>query len=84
MSPAPHLVAEEPPEHVVVDRQRVLREDRIAELLELFEDLVVDARVVVIRPAEQHDAEPVLALELVEHLARRAAQVTLSKASSAL
>ena len=51
--------------------------DRVAELLELVEDLVVDARVVVVRAAEQHDAEPVLALELLQHLARRRAQVAL-------
>ncbi len=30
---------------------------RVAELLELFQDLVVDAGVVVIRTAQQHDAD---------------------------
>ena len=49
--------------------RRVLREHRVAELLELFQDLVVDAGVVVIRAAQQHDAEAVLALQLLQHLA---------------
>ena len=50
----------------------VLREDRIAELLELLQDLVVDARVVVIRPAQQDDAEAVFPLESAQStLARR-------------
>jgi hypothetical protein len=54
--------------------KRVLGEDRIAELLELFEDLVIDARVVVIGPAQHDDAQPVLALELPQSLARGGAQ----------
>ena len=68
-----HIVAEEPPEDVVVDRQAVFREHRVAQLLELLQDLVVHAGVVVIRPAQQHHAEPVFALELLQNFARRAA-----------
>ena len=67
------VLAEEAPDHVVVDGQAILREDGVAELLELLEDLVVDAGVVVIRTAEQDDAETVFALELVQHFAGGAA-----------
>ena len=74
------FVAEETPDDVVVDRQAVLREHRVAELLELFQDFVVDAGVVVIRAAQQHDAEAVFALQLLQHLAAlRRAWSTLSK-----
>ena len=65
--------AEETPDDVVVDRQAVLREDRVAELLELFQDLVVDAGIVVIRAAQQHHAEAVFALQLFQHFAGCAA-----------
>ena len=67
------LIAEQPPEDVVVDRQAILREHRVAELLELLQNLVIDAGVVVIRPAQQHHAEAVFALQLFQHFARRAA-----------
>ena len=67
--PGPHFLAEQPLQHVLVHRQRVLREDRIAELLELFHDLVIEPRIVVIRPAQHDDADAVLALELVHRLA---------------
>ena len=73
ISPATHFLAEQPPDDVVVDRQAILREHRVAELLELFQDLVIDAGIVVIRPAQQHHAEAVFALELLQHFARRAA-----------
>ena len=65
--------SEETPDHVFVDGERVLGEDGITEFLELFEDFVVDARVVVIRAAQDDHAEPVFALELLEHLAGFAA-----------
>ncbi len=68
-----HFVAEELPEDIVVDRQAILREDRVTELLELFEDFVVHAGIVVIGAAQQDDAEPVFALELFEHFAGGAA-----------
>jgi hypothetical protein len=51
---------------VLVDRQRLHGEDRVAELLQLVGDLVVHARVVVVRPREQHDADPLVALELLD------------------
>src|SRR5258708_22545706 len=68
-----HVLAEEAPDHVVVDGQAVLREYRIAELLEFLEDFVVDARVVVIRTAKKHYAQAVFALKLIEHFAGGAA-----------
>ena len=37
--------------------------------LQRVQDLVVEAGIVVVRPAQQHDAEPVLALEPVNDLA---------------
>ena len=79
ISPDSHVVAEEAPDDVVVDGQRVLREHRIAELLELFQDFVIDAGIVVIRPAQQHDAEAVFALQLLQHFAAAPRMVTLSK-----
>ena len=66
--PGPHVVAEQLPDDVVVDGQRILREHRIAQLLELFQDLVVDARIVVVRTAEQHDAEAVFLFQCSSRL----------------
>ncbi len=51
-------------------RQRILREDRIAELLELLEDLVIDARIVVVRTAQQHDAEAIFRSPVVFNTSR--------------
>ena len=45
---------------------------------------MVDAGVVVVRPAQHHDAEAVLGLELIEHLARRLAQVVLEALQAAV
>ena len=42
--PGAHFVAEQALQHILIQRQRALREDRIAELLELFHDFVVQAR----------------------------------------
>src|ERR1019366_4109110 len=68
-----HFGTEETPDDVVVDGQAVLREHRVTELLELFQDFVVDAGVVVIRAAQQHHADAILALQLFQHLAGVAA-----------
>src|ERR1035437_5960625 len=68
-----HFGTEETPDDVVVDGQAVLREDRVSELLELFQDFVVDAGIVVIRTAQQHHADAILALQLFQHLAGLAA-----------
>src|SRR5690242_4067473 len=68
-----HVLAEQAPDDIVIDRQTVLREYGIAELLEFFEDFVIHARVVVIRTAQQDDAQAVFALELFEHFASGAA-----------
>jgi hypothetical protein len=51
---------------VLVDRQRLHGQDRVAELLQLVGDLVVHARVVVVRARQQHHADPLVALELLE------------------
>src|ERR1035437_5030014 len=68
-----HFGTEETPDDVVVDGQAVLREHRVTELLELFQDFVVDAGIVVIRTAQQHHADAILALQLFQHLAGLAA-----------
>ena len=67
-----HLVAKQTLQHVLIERQRVLREDGVTELLELFQDLVIESGIMVIRTAQHHDADAVLALKLVENLARLA------------
>ena len=67
--PSAHLVAEQPLQHVIIQRQRVLGEDGIAQLLELLHDLVIQSRIVVIGPPQHHDADAVLAFELVENFA---------------
>src|SRR5215469_3799554 len=68
-----NVVAEETLKEVLVDRQRVLRKDRVAEFLELVEDLVIQARIVVIGATEHHDADAVFAFELINHFAGAAA-----------
>src|SRR5579885_1065010 len=67
------FVAEEALEHVLVNWQRVLRKDWIPQLLEFVENLVVQARIVVIRTPYHNDSNAVFALELIQHLARPAA-----------
>src|SRR6266496_388458 len=64
------LFAEESVEQVLIERQEALREDRIAELLELVHDLVVDAGIMVIDAPKHDDADAALALQFVERLAR--------------
>ena len=68
-----HLFAEQAPDDVVVDGQAILRKDRVAELLELFQDFVIDSGVVVIRTAQQHHTDAVFALQLFQSFASRAA-----------
>ena len=73
-----NFVAEEPVEHVFVDGQCALREDRVAELLELFHDLVVQAGIVVVDAAQHDDADAVFTLKLIERFAGLAADVVLA------
>lgn len=73
----PHFVSKQALQQIFVLRQRVLREDRIPELLELIEDLVIEAGIVMVRTAQHHDADAVFALELVKHLASAAADIRL-------
>src|ERR1017187_6783065 len=67
------IIPEQAPDNIVVDRQAVLREDRVAKLLELFQNFVVHAGVVVIRTAQQHHTQAIFPFELLQHLARSAA-----------
>ena len=73
----PDLVPEQPFEKVLVERQGALREHRIAKLLEFLEDFVVQPGIVMVRPRQEHDANPVFAFELVQHVARAFAEVRL-------
>ena len=57
------VLLEQRKEDIVVDGQRLKRQDRIADLLEFLQDLVVDAGVVVVRSAQHDDADAVLGLE---------------------
>jgi len=63
------LLAKHAFENVLVDGERVLPEDRVAQLLELLADFVVDPWVVVIRPGQHHHADALFALELVQDFA---------------
>ncbi len=74
MAAGANVVAKQAPDDFVVNRQRTLREDRIAELLELLEDVVVEAGIVVIRPSQQDDADAVLGFELLQDFAALLAQ----------
>jgi hypothetical protein len=60
-----NFLAEQALEHVFIQRQRILRKDGIAQLLELLHDFVIEARVVVIGSTQHHDADAIFALELV-------------------
>src|SRR5581483_3498566 len=64
-----NFVAEQALQQVFIEGKRVLRKDRIAELLELVHDLVVEAGIMMIGTAEHDDTDAVLTLELVENLA---------------
>ena len=75
--PGPDFVPEDPIQEVRVDRQRVLRKDRVAELLEFIQDAVVQPRVMNIRTALNDHTQPVLAFEPVESLAGLSAKVPL-------
>src|SRR5581483_12178464 len=52
-----------------IEGQSILREDRITEFLELLENFMVQTRIVMIGPAQHHDADAVFALELIQNLA---------------
>src|SRR5438128_2622803 len=71
--PGAHFFAKQPLQQVFIKRQSILREDGIAELLEFIHDFVIEARIVVVGPSQHHDANAVLALELIEHLPRTVA-----------
>ena len=48
---------------VLVDGQRLQRQNGVTDLLELLEDFVVDAGIVVVGAAQKHDADAVLGLQ---------------------
>jgi len=58
-----------------IDWQCTLRKDRIAQLLELFHDLVVQAGIMVIDAPQHYDADAVFALQLIERCACLAADI---------
>src|SRR6202521_6454811 len=64
-----NLFSEETLKHVFIQRQSVLREDGIAKLLELFHDFVIQAGVVVVRPAQHYNPDAVFTFQLIEYLA---------------
>ena len=59
---------------VLVDGQRLQGQNGVADLLELLEDFVVDARIVVVGAAQQDDADTVLGLEPFEDFPALGAQ----------
>src|SRR5579883_137792 len=62
-----NLFAEQPIEQILVHRQSALRKNRITELLKLLHNFVIQPRIVMIRPAEHHDADPIFPLQLVQY-----------------
>src|SRR5205085_12366486 len=75
--PCTHFLTEEPLQQVFVKRKGVLREDRVSELLELVQDVMVQARIVMVSTSQHDDADAVLALKLIEDLACAPANVGL-------
>src|SRR6266567_8560892 len=65
-----NFFAKEAFEHILVQRQSVLGENWIPEFLELLQDLMIQARIVVIGTSQHHDTDTILALKLIEHLPR--------------
>ena len=61
------MIGEEGCHHLVVHRETVHRENRVAQALQFQEDLVVDARIVVVGSPEDHDAQALLILQPVQH-----------------
>src|ERR1700704_3327269 len=62
-----NFFSEEALQQVLIERKCALRKNRVPELLEFVEDFVVQSGIVMIGPAEHHNADAVFALELVEH-----------------
>jgi hypothetical protein len=75
--PRTHLLAEQPLEQILIKRQRALRDDGVAELLELLGDAVVDSGIVMVGSAEDDDSDAVLALELIKNFTRPLAHAGL-------
>src|SRR5579872_5060728 len=72
-----HFFAEQAFQQIFVNRQSVLRKNRVPEFLELVEDLVIQTRVVMIGAPEHDDADAIFPLELIEDLASFTANTCL-------
>ena len=83
MWPAAMSGAERPLHQVVVDREILHPEDRIAVGLQVDLDLVADAGIHVVRPRDHHQARPVLARAPLQHLARLLAEPSAEVAQGA-
>jgi hypothetical protein len=64
-----YLFAEQSLEHVFIERQGVLRENRIAQFLELLHNLVIQTGIMMIRPPQHHNPDAIFAFQLIENLA---------------
>src|ERR1700741_3167909 len=62
-----HLFSEQALQQVLVERERALRKDRVAELLKLVQNFVIQSGVMMIGAAQHHDTDAVFTLELIEH-----------------
>src|SRR5260370_25638099 len=62
-----YVLAEKTPDDFVIDWQRPLRQDGIPQLLELFQDVVVESGIVLVGPRQYHDPDTVLGFELAQN-----------------
>ena len=72
--PRLHVFLEKREDDVVVNGQRLQGQNGVADLLELLQDFVVDARVVVVGAAQQHNADAVLGLQAFQDFPALGAQ----------
>ena len=68
----PDFLAEQALEQILIQRERALRKDRIAALLQFVGNAQVDARIVMIGPSQQDNPHSPFSLQSVEDLARLA------------
>src|SRR5215813_13478124 len=65
-NPCAHFLAKETVQQLFIEGQCTLREDRIAEFLELFHDLVVETGIVVIYAAQHDNTDAIFTFKLVK------------------
>src|SRR5580704_5529577 len=70
-----HFLAEQALQQVFVLWQSILRKNRIAKLLELLENLVIQAGIVMVGTSQHHNTDAVFALQLVQYLAGTIADI---------